>query len=104
MTPEQIEDLKEILVNISSNIEYITKMYINLNRKLEEEKVATLKIQNQMSITNHLIPETEKEINRIKCLIDNLESKKTYQGISIYNLYKISLILEVPIECFFIDR
>ena len=28
-----------------------------------------------MSITNHLIPETEKEINRIKGLIDNLESE-----------------------------
>ena len=37
-------------------------------------------------------------------LIGNLESKKTYQGISIYNLYKISKILEVPIENFFIDR
>ena len=37
-------------------------------------------------------------------LIGNLESKKTYQGISIYNLYKISKILNVPIEYFFIDR
>ncbi|MGM9875505.1 MAG: helix-turn-helix transcriptional regulator [Bacilli bacterium] len=37
-------------------------------------------------------------------LIGNLESKKTYQGISIYNLYKISLILNVPIEKFFINR
>jgi len=75
MIQEQIDDIKEILVNISSNIEYITKLYTNLNRKLEEEKIATLKIQNQMSITNHLIPETEKEINRIKGLIDNLESE-----------------------------
>ena len=37
-------------------------------------------------------------------LIGNLESKKTTQGISIYNLYKISLILNVPIENFFINR
>ena len=32
-------------------------------------------------------------INVSTSLIGNLESKKTYQGISIYNLYKISKIL-----------
>jgi len=37
-------------------------------------------------------------------LIGNLESKKTLQGISIYNLYKISLILKTPIDKFFIDN
>ena len=34
-------------------------------------------------------------------LIGNLESKKTTQGVSLYNLYKISKILEIPIEKFF---
>ena len=34
-------------------------------------------------------------------LISNLESKKSKQGISITNLYRISIVLEVPIDCFF---
>lgn len=34
-------------------------------------------------------------------LISNLESKKINQGISITNLYKISIVLNVPIDSFF---
>lgn len=34
-------------------------------------------------------------------LISNLESKKVNQGISISNLYKISIVLDVPIDNFF---
>ena len=64
-------------------------------------------------MTNNYLFKNEKELtqetlaeiaNVSTSLIGNLESKKTYQGISIYNLYKISNILEVPIENFFIDR
>ena len=53
----------------------------------------------------HLTQEHLAELANVSTsLIGNLESKKTYQGISIYNLYKISLILNVPIEKFFINR
>ena len=34
-------------------------------------------------------------------LIGGLESKKVTQGVSIYNLYKISEVLNVPINKFF---
>ena len=34
-------------------------------------------------------------------LIGALESRKCKQGVSIYNLYKISKVLNVPIEKFF---
>ncbi len=34
-------------------------------------------------------------------LISNLESNKINQGISITNLYKISIVLDVPIDDFF---
>lgn len=34
-------------------------------------------------------------------MIGALESKNTHQGISIFNLYKISEVLEVPINNFF---
>ena len=48
---------------------------------------------------------TQKELaNSIKVatpLIGSLESKNIIQGISIYNLYKISMVLEVPVNKFF---
>lgn len=34
-------------------------------------------------------------------LISNLESKRINQGISITNLYRIAIVLEVPINIFF---
>ncbi len=34
-------------------------------------------------------------------LISNLESSKINQGISITNLYKISIVLDIPINIFF---
>ena len=37
-------------------------------------------------------------------LIGNLESEKISQGISVYSLYKISTILNTPIEKFFSER
>ena len=76
---------KELYSIIGKNIRYYRKLY-SLNKK-------------------ELTQETLAEIANVSTsLIGNLESKKTYQGISIYNLYKISKILEVPIENFFIDR
>ena len=48
---------------------------------------------------------TQKELaNSVKVatpLIGSLESKNIIQGISIYNLYKISMVLEVPVNKFF---
>lgn len=55
------------------------------------------------NINNHEL--TQKELaNKIGVsvsLIGGLESKNNSQGISIYNLFKISKALKVPIEKFF---
>ena len=42
-----------------------------------------------------------KKIGVSVSLIGGLESKRMSQGISIYNLYKISEVLKVPINKFF---
>ena len=76
---------KELYSTIGKNIRYYRKLYSLNKKELTQENLAEI-------------------ANVSTSLIGNLESKKTYQGISIYNLYKISLILEVPIEYFFIDR
>ncbi len=79
------KDEKEIYSIIGKNIKYYRKLYSLNVEELTQEHLAEL-------------------VNVSTSLIGNLESKKTYQGISIYNLYKISLILNVPIEKFFINR
>ena len=79
------KDEKEIYSIIGKNIKYYRKLYSLNVEELTQEHLAEL-------------------ANVSTTLIGNLESKKTYQGISIYNLYKISLILNVPIEKFFINR
>lgn len=79
------KDEKEIYTIIGKNIKYYRKLYSLNVEELTQEHLAEL-------------------ANVSTSLIGNLESKKTYQGISIYNLYKISLILNVPIENFFINR
>ena len=79
------KDEKEIYSIIGKNIKYYRKLYSLNVEELTQEHLAEL-------------------ANVSTSLIGNLESKKTYQGISIYNLYKINLILNVPIENFFINR
>ena len=79
------KDEKEIYSIIGKNIKYYRKLYSLNVEELTQEHLAEL-------------------ANVSTSLIGNLKSKKTYQGISIYNLYKISLILNVPIENFFINR
>ena len=79
------KDEKDLYSTIGKNIRYYRKLYSLNKNELTQENLAEL-------------------ANVSTSLIGNLESKKTYQGISIYNLYKISSILEVPIEKFFIDR
>ena len=76
---------RELYTIIGKNIRYYRKLYSLNKKELTQESLAEI-------------------ANVSTSLIGNLESKKTYQGISIYNLYKISKILEVPIENFFIDR
>ena len=76
---------KELYSIIGKNIRYYRKLYSLNKKELTQESLAEI-------------------ANVSTSLIGNLESKKTYQGISIYNLYKISTILEVPIEKFFIER
>ncbi len=79
------KDEKQLYSTIGKNIRYYRKLYSLNKKELTQEALAEI-------------------ANVSTSLIGNLESKKTYQGISIYNLYKISNILEVPIENFFIDR
>ncbi len=76
---------RELYNIIGKNIRYYRKLYSLNKKELTQEALAEI-------------------INVSTSLIGNLESKKTDQGISIYNLYKISKILEIPIEKFFIDR
>ncbi len=78
-------DEKQLYSIIGKNIRYYRKLYSLNVKDMTQERLAEI-------------------ANVSTSLIGNLESKKTYQGISIYNLYKISKILNVPIEKFFIDR
>ena len=82
---ELIKDEKKLYSIIGKNIRYYRKLYSLNVKDMTQERLAEI-------------------ANVSTSLIGNLESKKTYQGISIYNLYKISKILDVPIEKFFIDR
>ena len=79
------KDEKDLYSIIGNNIRYYRKLYSINNDEMTQEKLAEI-------------------INVSTSLIGNLESKKTYQGISIYNLYKISKILDVSIDNFFIDH
>ena len=78
-------DEKILYSIIGKNIRYYRKLYSLNKKEITQEKLAEL-------------------ANVSTSLIGNLESKKTYQGISVFNLYKISKILEIPMEKFFIDR
>lgn len=79
------ESEKELFSIIGNNIKYYRKLYSITKNEITQQELAN-------------------KINVSTSLIGNLESKNTYQGISVYNLYKISKILEVPIDNFFINR
>ena len=81
----KFESEKELYSIIGNNIKYYRKLYSLTKKELTQNELAQL-------------------INVSTSLIGNLESKNTYQGISVYNLYKISKILEVEIDNFFINR
>ncbi len=77
-------EAKELFKIIGKNIKYYRKLYNIKKGKLTQAELA-------------------EKINVSTALIDNLESKHIEQGISVYTLWKISQILEVPIEKFFDD-
>lgn len=81
----KFESEEKLYSIIGSNIKYYRKLYSLTQKELTQQRLASL-------------------INTSTSLIGNLESKNTYQGISVYNLYKISKILNVSIDNFFIDR
>lgn len=78
-----IGDEIELFNIIGKNVKYYRKLYSLNNNDMTQESLA-------------------EKIEVSTSLIGNLESKKTHQGISIYNLYKISKILDIPIDKFFV--
>ena len=70
---------------VGQNIKKYRLNYSKNNEKMTQEKLSEL-------------------INVSIYLIRNLESNKIKQGISISNLYKISVVLDVPINKFFEDN
>ena len=79
------ESEKNLYSIIGKNVKYYRKLYSLTKHDMTQQNLARL-------------------LNVSTSLIGNLESKNTYQGISVYNLYKISKILETPIDNFFINR
>lgn len=75
---------KELNIIIGNNIKKYRKIYNKTHEPLTQEQLAEI-------------------INVSVSLISSLESRKTNKGISISNLYKISIVLETPIDKFFED-
>lgn len=74
---------KELFDTIGKNIKYYRRLYTLNHSDMTQEHLAEL-------------------AGVSTSLIGNLESKKTPQGVSLYNLYKISIILDISIDKFFI--
>lgn len=69
---------------IGRNIKYYRQIRKLKNNELTQEKLAEL-------------------ADVSTALIGNLESNKIDQGIGVFNLWKISNVLNIPINCFFTD-
>ena len=74
----------ELAIIIGKNVKKYRKLYTNMYGKMTQEDLAEI-------------------INVSVSLISNLESSSVIKGISINNLYKISIVLRVPISKFFED-
>lgn len=74
----------ELNIIIGKNIKKYRKLYNKKYGKMTQEELAEI-------------------INVSVSLISNLESSSIIKGISINNLYKISVVLKVPISKFFED-
>ena len=70
---------------IGNNVKYYRKLYNLKKGKMTQENLAEL-------------------VDVSTALIGNLESEKIPQGISVYTLWKISQVLEVPIEKLFAEN
>ncbi|MDD6272286.1 MAG: helix-turn-helix transcriptional regulator [bacterium] len=73
---------KELNRIIGKNIKKYRQKCIYNGKKLSQEKLAEI-------------------INVSVSLISNVESNKSDKGISLTNLYKISIVLDIPISKFF---
>lgn len=75
-------DAKKLFKIIGENIKYYRKLYNLKKGKLTQAELA-------------------EKANVSTALIGNLESEHIEQGISVYTLWKISQILEIPVEKLF---
>ena len=71
-----------------------------LNQKVGKN-IRKYRLLYSANIKNLTQRELAEKIGVSVSLISGLESDNVRQGISIYNLYKISKVLDVPIENFF---
>ena len=69
---------------IGRNIKFYREVY---NLKSKGEKMTQAKLAKEVGVSTPLI--------------GSLESENSSQGISVYNLYKISKVLGVPVEKFY---
>ena len=76
---------KELNIIVGKNIKKYRLLYNKKVGKMTQEDLA-------------------EAINSSVSLISSLESNKSTKGISIKNLYKISIILDTPINKFFEDN
>ena len=75
-------EAKKLFKIIGRNIKYYRKIYNLKKGKLTQAELA-------------------EKVNVSTALIGNLESESIVQGISVYTLWKISEVLEIPIEYLF---
>lgn len=75
----------DLFAIIGKNTKYYRKLYNIQKGKMTQENLAEL-------------------VDVSTALIGNLESAKINQGISVYTLWKISQVLEIPIEKLFEEQ
>ena len=75
-------EAKKLFKIIGRNIKYYRKIYNLKKGKLTQAELA-------------------EKVNVSTALIGNLESESIEQGISVYTLWKISKVLEIPVEYLF---
>lgn len=75
-------EAKKLFKTIGKNIKYYRKLY-----NLKKDKLTQAELAEKANVST--------------ALIGNLESEHIEQGISVYTLWKISQILEIPVEKLF---
>ena len=75
-------DAKKLFKTKKKNVKYYRKLYNLKTGKMTQENLA-------------------EAVDVCTALIGNLESEHIEQGISVYTLWKISQILEIPVEKLF---